>query len=111
MRVLVDYSWPGNIRELENVIKEMVALGNEHLPVSDLRVRSSALAPSGSAVVTRSLKAAAKAASQQAEKELILQALTRTHWNRKKAAEALEISYKSLLYKLKQIQMPDSEEV
>lgn len=109
--LLVDYSWPGNIRELENVIKKIVALENEELAVSDLSARPAPLVPSGSAVITRSLKAAARAASQQAERELILQMLTRTHWNRKKAAEALQISYKSLLYKLKQIRVPDSEEI
>jgi two-component system, NtrC family, response regulator AtoC len=46
---------------------------------------------------------AARAASQKAERELILQALERTHWNRKRAARDLQISYKSLLYKIKQI--------
>jgi DNA-binding NtrC family response regulator len=50
-----------------------------------------------------SLKEAARAASREAEKELILKALTRTRWNRRRAAEELQISYKALLYKLKQI--------
>jgi DNA-binding NtrC family response regulator len=50
-----------------------------------------------------SLKAASKAASHEAEKELILKVLTRTRWNRRRAAEELQISYKALLYKLKQI--------
>jgi len=109
--LLVDYPWPGNIRELENVIKKMVALENEDLAVSDLNARITPLATLGSTMITRSLKAAARAASQQAEREMILQTLTRTHWNRKKAAEALQISYKSLLHKLKQIRVPDSEEV
>ena len=109
--LLVDYPWPGNIRELENVIKKIVALENEELAVADLSARPTLLVPSGSKIVTRSLKAAARAASQQAEREMILQTLTRTHWNRKKAAEALQISYKSLLHKLKQIRVPDSEEV
>jgi two-component system response regulator AtoC len=108
--LLADYPWPGNIRELENVIKKMVALENEELAVSDLGARPVPLAPIGTKI-TRSLKAAARAASQQAERELILQTLTRTHWNRKRAAEALQISYKALLYKLKQIPVPDSEEV
>jgi len=109
--LLADYPWPGNIRELENVIKKIVALENEELAVSDLSARPAPLAPIGTKMITRSLKAAARAASQQAERELILQTLTRTHWNRKRAAEALQISYKALLYKLKQIRMPDSEEV
>lgn len=111
MSRLVDYSWPGNIRELENVIKKIVALENEELALGDLGARPVPPMPCGSALVKHSLKAAAKAASQQAERELILQTLERTHWNRKKAAEALLISYKSLLYKLKQIQMPEQEKL
>jgi two-component system response regulator AtoC len=51
----------------------------------------------------KSLKAASRAASREAEKELILEALARTRWNRRRAAEELQISYKALLYKLKQI--------
>jgi DNA-binding NtrC family response regulator len=50
-----------------------------------------------------SLKAASKAASHEAERELILNVLTRTRWNRRRAAKELQISYKALLYKLKQI--------
>jgi len=50
-----------------------------------------------------SLKDAARAASREAEREIILQALTRTRWNRRRAAQELQISYKALLYKLKQI--------
>jgi DNA-binding NtrC family response regulator len=50
-----------------------------------------------------SLKEASRAASREAEKDLILKALTRTRWNRRRAAQELQISYKALLYKLKQI--------
>ena len=50
-----------------------------------------------------SLKQASRAASRQAEKELILRVLNRTRWNRRRAAQELQISYKALLYKLKQI--------
>ena len=109
MSRLVDHSWPGNIRELENVIKKIVALENEELALSDLCALPVPPMPASPALIKHSLKAAAKAASQQAERELILQTLERTHWNRKKAAEALLISYKSLLYKLKQIQMPEQK--
>ena len=44
-----------------------------------------------------------RAASRQAERELILKVLSRNRWNRKRAAQELQISYKALLYKLKQI--------
>jgi DNA-binding NtrC family response regulator len=113
MQLLVEYPWPGNIRQLENVIKRIVALENEELGIVDLKVSPvfSSLPHAAIAAPSRSLKAASRAASRQAERELILQTLERTHWNRKRAAEALQISYKSLLFKLKQIQVPESEEV
>jgi DNA-binding NtrC family response regulator len=111
MRMLLDHSWPGNIRELENVVKKIVALGDEQLAVSELaaapieRISPVEISePRG-----YSLKQAARAASREAEKELILKALGHTRWNRKRAAQELQISYKSLLYKLKQIGVLDAE--
>jgi two-component system, NtrC family, response regulator AtoC len=97
-----DYAWPGNLRELEDAARVLVALGDEQVAMGGLRVllRKPDVADDGGAV---SLKAAARAASREAEKELILKALTRTRWNRRRAAEQLQISYKALLYKLKQI--------
>lgn len=109
LEVLVSYHWPGNIRELENVARKMVALGDAALAVSDLRV-ARMIRPAGmNAGKFSSLKMAARAASRQTERELILQALQRTKWNRKRAARELQISYKSLLYKLKQIETPGSK--
>jgi two-component system response regulator AtoC len=109
LETFMDYSWPGNIRELENVVKKIVALNNdEDLALSDLVRTSNATAVPGTADGrTRSLKVASKAASREAERELILRALGRTRWNRKRAAQELQISYKSLLYKLKQIGMDE----
>jgi len=114
MQVLVEHPWPGNIRQLENVVKRIVALENEELGIVDLKVAPMLASSPPHASITappRSLKAASRAASRQAERELILQTLEKTHWNRKRAAEALQISYKSLLFKLKQIQVPESEKV
>jgi two-component system, NtrC family, response regulator AtoC len=110
LQVFVDYFWPGNIRELENVVKKIVALGDEQLAIAGLdavtpATRRSEVMPERS----HSLKVAARAASREAERELILKALTRTRWNRKRAAQELQISYKSLLYKLKQIGFDDSK--
>jgi two-component system, NtrC family, response regulator AtoC len=102
----MDYSWPGNVRELENVIKKIVALNDEDLALSEL-IRTPSASPVAVNGPTRSLKVASKAASRGAERELILQALGRTRWNRKRAAQELQISYKSLLYKLKQIGMEE----
>jgi len=110
MQMLIEHPWPGNIRQLENVIKRVVALENEELGVADLRVSPMiSRLPQGN-LSSPSLKAASRTASRQAERQLILKTLEKTHWNRKRAAEALQISYKSLLYKLKQIQPADSEE-
>jgi two-component system response regulator AtoC len=109
MRMLLEHSWPGNIRELENVVKKIVALGEEHLAVSELTVAPIERPLEISEPRAYSLKQAARAASREAERELILKALEHTRWNRKRAALKLQISYKSLLYKLKQIGVQDSE--
>jgi len=106
LQAFMDHSWPGNIRELENVVKEIVVLGDERLAVAELDSSRRKQAP---ALPMYSLKAAARAASREAERGLIMQALARTRWNRKRAAQELQISYKSLLYKLKQIGFQDSE--
>lgn len=102
LRAFLDYSWPGNLRELEDAARVLVALGDEHVAMGGLRALLCKPDAGGNGVAT-SLKAASKAASREAEKELILSALARTRWNRRRAAAELKISYKALLYKLKQI--------
>lgn len=111
MDFLRHHSWPGNIRELENFVRKFVILGDEELALSDLVLDSAAntTEPRRGPTVndhankTRSLKAAAREASRNVERELILNSLERTHWNRKRTARELQISYKALLYKLKQL--------
>jgi two-component system response regulator AtoC len=101
-QLFLDYSWPGNLRELEAAARAIVAVGDESVAMGGLRsmlVRSD----NGTNGARVSLKEVARAASREAEKELILKALTRTRWNRRRAAQELQISYKALLYKLKQI--------
>jgi two-component system, NtrC family, response regulator AtoC len=110
LRLFLDHSWPGNIRELENVVKKIVALGDEELALAELHVTPVAPQKIESAAGQNySLKAAARAASREAEREMIMKALARTRWNRKRAAQELQISYKSLLYKLKQIGFEETE--
>ncbi|MCU1304250.1 MAG: hypothetical protein JWQ87_4534 [Candidatus Sulfotelmatobacter sp.] len=101
-RLFVEYSWPGNVKELENAAKAIVVLGDETVAMGGLRAMllRPDLGNNGGRV---SLKQVARAASREAEKEIILRALTRTRWNRRRAAQDLQISYKALLYKLKQM--------
>jgi two-component system response regulator AtoC len=102
MELLASYNWPGNIRELENVAKKIVAVGDAHVALDDLRPAPLGLPLVDGGPQVTSLKLAARAASRRTERELILKALERTHWNRKRAAQELQISYKALLYKIKQ---------
>ena len=106
LAALLAYDWPGNIRELEHLVRKMVALGNTEIAINDLRLRTKNQPRSAALQEGSSLKVAARTASRQRERELILEALERTKWNRKRAAQELQISYKALLYKLKQIAAP-----
>jgi transcriptional regulator with PAS, ATPase and Fis domain len=153
-RMFLEYEWPGNVRQLENLIKRMVVLGSEAPIVHELRQPASTFhqsafsSPSaprpvspplqpvmpppaaatmavplgqvgasaspvgiGSVAVADaaianngnvSLKDISRSAAREAERELILRMLTKTRWNRKEAAEILGISYKALLYKIKE---------
>ncbi|HWG58154.1 MAG TPA: sigma 54-interacting transcriptional regulator [Candidatus Acidoferrales bacterium] len=109
IEIFLGYPWPGNIRELDNVVKKIVALGDETLATAELLHAPMRSILTQEQPQSHSLKEAARAASREAERDLILQALARTRWNRKRAARDLQISYKSLLYKLKQIGLPESE--
>ena len=106
MQDLVAYHWPGNIRELENLARKIVVFGDVQMVLNDLHSTWMADHVPVENGPRASLKVAARAASQRAEREMIMQALERTHWNRKRAARELQISYKSLLYKIKQIGEP-----
>lgn len=101
-QLFLEYSWPGNLPQLDAAVRAIVAVGNESVAMAGLRsmLTKTEARSNGEKV---SLKDAARAASREAEKELILKVLTRTRWNRRRAAQELQISYKALLYKLKQI--------
>ena len=113
-----EYSWPGNVRELENVIQSMVVLGNERSFWEKLQnqfaigadhdrngptlAAGNSISPESQPMARRSLKEVCKEAARKAETEVILEVLSYTRWNRRMAAELLEVSYKSLLNKIKE---------
>lgn len=103
---LLEHDWPGNFNELETAMKACVALSNQSIVLAALRASSEQVATGMENGTHRpSLKEASRAASMKAEKELISEVLVATGWNRKRAARELRISYKALLYKLKQTGM------
>lgn len=107
MQLLQRHEWPGNIRELENLIKRYVILGSEDTIVSDLLSREHAdFRPAVGADESISLKAATRRAVREVERKMILKTLQANHWNRKQAARALNISYRALLYKIKEAGLP-----
>ncbi|HZR33166.1 MAG TPA: sigma-54 dependent transcriptional regulator [Terriglobales bacterium] len=103
----LDYPWPGNLRELSNFVKRYLILGDEATAIHELQPNSDintsvASAGRGAGEQSRGLKSLARSAKDEAEAEAITRALEETNWNRKQAAALLKISYKALLYKIRQ---------
>jgi two-component system response regulator AtoC len=128
MQVFMEYDWPGNVRELESFVKRAIVPGGEvsirkeiaqnmamPSPRSGQTIGLSqgppptATAPTPTSIAAAaaeagnySLKDISRTAAREAERELIFKMLQRTRWNRKETAEILGISYKALLYKIKE---------
>jgi transcriptional regulator with GAF, ATPase, and Fis domain len=108
IKVYCQYHWPGNVRELENTIQRFVVLGDEKLIFEELGLLMKPdTAPKENLTIPNnktwpSLRKVHQEAALKAESELIVKALEMTNWNRKKAATLLNISYKTLLNKIKE---------
>jgi DNA-binding NtrC family response regulator len=136
MTRMIDYTWPGNIRELENLVKRYVIVGNEsqiireistHKPIMYSEAATPASVPAAATQVVSgsslpspaatkhavddrpSLLEIGRRAAMQAEREAIEKTLYETRWNRRQAAKILKISYKALLNKLKLIEEQNAE--
>jgi DNA-binding NtrC family response regulator len=101
------YPWPGNLRELENFIKRFLILGDESLALGELETKDDMAPPLPPVLPLLSerppgLKSLVRSLKDEAEMQAIRQALEQTKWNRKKAASILNISYKAILYKIRQ---------
>lgn len=109
VRACLRHSWPGNLRELGNFVKRFLVLQDETLAISELEQKgvSAGFVPdlnehTDRAGTNASLKAILQELKEKAEPRIIERALIATKWNCKMAASQLKISYKALLYKMKQ---------
>jgi DNA-binding NtrC family response regulator len=111
IELLQEHDWPGNVRQLENLIKQVVVREDEEIIYDTIKAPStqagSYTAPTTSLPQTKSFSLKKRVGDTVAhqEKTLISEVLAKTNWNRRKAARLLEISYRSLLYKIKEYQL------
>jgi len=117
LKLFKEYDWPGNIRELENMIKRAVLFGEEEVLRELLgeNGKDSEKGPLSGSLPANTLKGMervnlrqiGKKAAENAEKVVIEKTLNETHWNRKEAAKLLKVSYKALLYKIQKYRLDE----
>jgi two-component system response regulator AtoC len=114
VRLMQRYEWPGNIRQLDNLIRSYVLMGSEDALVAEMgeeeRPASRAMAEVDVSQPI-SLKVVTKKATHELERQIILKVLKAHNWNRQKTAKWLKISYRSLLYKLNDVETDTSAEL
>lgn len=104
LRMMERYHWPGNIRQLENLMRSYVLIGNEEaLAVELVPAASGGILPEIDLARPVSLKEITRAATQDIERRIILRVLEANDWSRRKTAKWLGMSYRSLLYKLQEL--------
>lgn len=109
VEVLSQHSWPGNVRELENVVEHLVVLGKgevikpEHLP-AEIRQTKSRIGSIGLKLPDEGISL------EEVEKEILLQALEKNEWHQTKAARYLNISRKTLIYRMEKFGLAPSNE-
>lgn len=107
LHLLEAYHWPGNVRELENLVKRYVVLGTEHAIIEALSDDDFTTAHAPFAVDSNlPLRIQTQRAVRVLERQIILRALHEHRWNRRKTAQSLDISYRALLYKIKDAGLP-----
>jgi two-component system response regulator AtoC len=116
-QALLLYNWPGNIRELENVVRKFVVLRDPEMIATELNAKATRKPliskdifphlPEELPTDETTILEQVSQAKHQAEANAILAALNSTRWNRKQAAMLLKIDYKALLYKMKKLSIED----
>jgi two-component system response regulator AtoC len=107
MRLLESYHWPGNVRELENMAKRYVVLGEEEHMLSVMQEPEETFSSAPDVIdLTTPLRVQTKRATQHLERKIILGVLEAHKWNRRLTARSLDISYRALLYKIKEVGLP-----
>jgi two-component system response regulator AtoC len=108
LEACIRHPWPGNLRELENFVKRFLILGDESLALAEIENRDDSGLPPVETKLEPAperpggLKSLVRSLKDEAEIQAISRALEQTNWNRKRAAALLNISYKALLYKIRQ---------
>lgn len=108
------YAWPGNIRQLDNMILRWVLIGDEELLISELLQEgrsNDSILPDLDLSEPMSLKQVTKRATHELERQIILKVLKANSWNRQRTAKWLKMSYRSLLYKLNELGRTDAPKI